>query len=128
MNDYPMMEELPIDMNRNRRGMDPAGTEKRWMNTGAMPARDPDRVAALRGPELPAPRVRGKIRRDSAGRIFLGNAGLPAREREAALRRRGPLVAERQDRPFGGLPGKSNGAGNRPGDLWPGRHADEGGS
>ena len=86
------------------------------------PARGVDRVTALRGPELPAPRMTEKIRKKLSERLFIQDPDLPYAEPGVALRRMFLAVA-------GGLLIRLNDAEYRLDDLEHDRHpGDEGGS
>ena len=93
------------------------------------PARGVDRVTALRGPELPAPRMTEKIRKKLSERLFIQDPDLPYAEPGEALRKMFPAVAGRQDRLAGGLLTRLNDVEYRLDDLEHDRHpGDEGGS
>ena len=91
------------------------------------PARGVNRVTALRGPELPAPRMTEKVRKKLSERLFIQDPDLPYAEPEEALRRMIPAGVGQQDRLSGGLLTRPNDVEYRPDDRKCGRHPGDGG-
>jgi hypothetical protein len=89
------------------------------------PARAVERVTALRGPGLPAPRMTEKIRKKLSERLFIQDSDLPYAELEESLRKMFLAVVERQDRLAEGLLLKLNGIEYRLDDLECDRHPDD---
>jgi hypothetical protein len=123
---------MPIPPEKHGRdAQSPAGTKKTVpdvTNTDSgRPAREVDRVTALRGPELPALRMTEKIRRKLSERLFIQDSDLPYAELEESLRKMVLAVAERQDRLAEGLLIKLNDIEYRLDDLECGRHPDDAG-
>lgn len=123
---------MPIPPEKHSRDAQcPAGTKKTVPDVtkpdSGRPAREVDRVTALRGPELPAPRMTEKIRRKLSERLFIQDSDLPYAELEESLRKMVLAVAERQDRLAEGLLIKLNDIEYRLDDLECGRHPDDAG-
>jgi hypothetical protein len=91
------------------------------------PAREVERVTALRGQELPAPRMTEKVRRKLADRLFLKDSDLPYAELEESLRKMFLAIVERQDRLAEGLLLKLNATEYRLDDLEHNRDPDNDG-
>jgi hypothetical protein len=100
-----------MSINKPNSGRDETGPAEKKNNvphetTGTnpkKPAREVERVTALRGQEFPAPRMTGKVRKKITERLFLKDSDLPYGELEESLRKMFLAVVERQDRLAEGL-------------------------
>lgn len=123
---------MPIPPEKHERDtQNPAGTKTTLPDVkktdSGRPARGVDRVTALRGPELPAPRMTEKVRKRLAERLFIQDSDLPYAELEESLRKMFLAVVERQDRLAEGLLIKLNDVEYRLDDLEYDRHPDDAG-
>lgn len=88
--------------NHGRDTQNPAGTKTTLPDVTntvpGKPARGVDRVTALRGPELPAPRMTAKVQKRLSERLFIQDSDLPYAEPGESLGKMVLAVVERQDR------------------------------